>query len=125
MSRELDPLKQTPACELDRDNAAMTRDPEYSSEQRVIFDLAAKNEELRAEVERLQAERKNCPPASESEYVRRLEAEIEQLNRYTERLRANAERDANEIARLKAQVEAERSRAVYLSRRAGKAEAQP
>ena len=35
----------------------MTAEPEYSSEQRVIFDLAAKNGELRAEVERLRAER--------------------------------------------------------------------
>jgi hypothetical protein len=32
-------------------------------------------EEAAAEIERLRNERQNCPPASESEYVRRLEDE--------------------------------------------------
>lgn len=34
---------------------------------------------LEAEIAQLEAERKNCPPVSESEYVRRLEDEIERL----------------------------------------------
>lgn len=36
-------------------------------------------EEAHAEIERLRAERKNCPPVSESEYVKRLEDDVEYL----------------------------------------------
>lgn len=61
---------------------------------------AARAEVAQIEIERLKAERKNCPPASESEYVRRLEDEVEQVGwevegfiaRLTQRDDANSER---------------------------------
>lgn len=50
MTREDDPLKQTPAAELDRDNRAMTREPEdVASVETLLVER-----ELRAEIERLQ-----------------------------------------------------------------------
>lgn len=44
-------------------------------------------EDALAEIKRLKTERKNCPPASDSEYVRRLEDEVVQLRTEVERLR--------------------------------------
>lgn len=41
--------------------------------------MVEQRHEAAAEIEQLRQERKNCPPASESEYVRRLEAENERL----------------------------------------------
>ncbi len=46
-----------------------------------LFDDAAD------EIERLRAERKNCPPASESEYVRRIENDLKLAEAEIERLR--------------------------------------
>jgi len=41
--------------------------------------IARRAKELSADIERDANERKNCPPASESEYVRRLEADVARL----------------------------------------------
>lgn len=65
MTRENDPLKQTPACELDRDNRAMTREPtddeptelaNYNQAMRVVRKLRAENERLTADNRQLENE---------------------------------------------------------------------
>lgn len=52
MTREDDPLKQTPACELDRDNRA-TREP--PAIQKALEILTREKGELRAEIAQLRA----------------------------------------------------------------------
>ncbi len=72
------------------------------------WDVSDLLDEAAAEIERLKAERKNCPPASESEYVQRLEAEIERLKADKEQLGKDfvtlsytATEKAGEIKRLR------------------------
>lgn len=61
--------------------------------------------ELLAEVERLRAERKNCPPVSESEYVSRLEDEVERLCIERDDWRRCAETSDVKEQELRAEVE--------------------
>jgi hypothetical protein len=115
MTRE-DPLKQTPACELDRDNRVMTREEEEEEEEgeRAVGESQrAELRGLRAEVVRLH----ECCVTYETG-IRRAWEEHDQLRAEVERLtaelaierviaaeaieRLTAER--NEVARLMAEL---------------------
>jgi len=69
----------------------MTPSDEYKRQKlgSAVATLLRYLKETTAENDRLKAERQNCPPASESEYVRRLEADVARLEADVARLEAH------------------------------------
>jgi hypothetical protein len=77
--------------------------------------IARRAKELAADIERDANERKNCPPVSESEYVRRLEADVARLETHPDyietRNKVAAAREA-QMKKLRALVADLRQRSV-------------